>query len=61
MRVFTLIACAIFLLMALIHAFRLYSGFPISIGNHAIGQEVSWVALVVTAVMAIGLFRESQR
>ena len=61
MKVFTLIACAIFALMALIHIFRLIYGFPITIGSHQIGQEVSWVALVVTAVMAIGLFRESQR
>ena len=61
MKVFTLIACGIFTLMALIHAYRLFSGFPISIGSHALGQEVSWIGVVVAAVMAIGLFRESQR
>lgn len=61
MKPFTAIAAVIFLLMALVHLYRLAAGFPISVGSVSIGQEVSWIALVVTLVLAVGLFREARR
>lgn len=60
MRPFTTIAALIFLLMAIVHAYRLATGFSISVAGTEIGQGVSWVALVVTAVLAYGLFREAK-
>jgi len=58
---FTLIAAALFLLMALVHLYRLISGFPIVVAGNEVGQGVSVVALVVTALLSFGLFREARR
>ena len=60
MRPFTSIAAAIFLLIALAHLYRILVGFPVVVGTFQIGQSVSWVALVVTMVLAAGLFREAR-
>ena len=60
MRPFTMIAAAIFLLMALVHIYRIAVGFPITIGATDIGPEISWAALIVTGVMTAGLFREAR-
>ena len=38
---FTLIAAAIFMLMAVVHAYRLAVGFPIVIGGQPVGQAIS--------------------
>ena len=35
--------------------------FPIVFGRTSVGQEVSWVALTVTLIPAVGLFREARR
>lgn len=61
MKPFTAIAALIFGIMALIHAYRIAVGFPINVASTEIGQGVSWVALIVTAVLAYGLFREARR
>ena len=60
-RPFTLIAAVIFALMALAHAYRLATHFQIVAGSHALPLWISIVAIVVTAVLAVGLFRESRR
>lgn len=60
-RPFTLIAAIIFALMALVHAYRLAVGFPITVGDTGISQGVSWIAIIVTAGLSYGLFRESRR
>jgi len=61
MKPFTTIAAAIFTLMALGHLYRIATGFPVTFGSVSVAQPVSWVALVITAVLAIGLFREARR
>jgi len=61
MRPFTAIAAVIFGIMALLHAYRLAVGIPIMIHEHEIGQGVSWIAVVVAAVLSVGLFREAKR
>jgi hypothetical protein len=58
---FTLIAAIIFLLMALLHAYRIATHFQVIVGSHTIAQSVSWIALIVTAVLGFGLFREARR
>jgi len=61
MKPFTTIAALIFLLISLAHVYRIVSGFPVTIGSMSIGQEISWVAVVITAVLAFGLFKEARR
>ena len=61
MKPFSIIAAAIFLLIALVHLYRIAVGFPIMIGATGIGQAVSWAGLIVASVMAVGLFREGLR
>ena len=60
-RPFTLIAAIILGLIALLHVYRIMTQFQVVVGTHTIAQEVSWVALVVTAVLSVGLFREAMR
>jgi hypothetical protein len=61
MKPFTTIAAVIFGLMALLHIYRLFTDFQVIVGNHTIPYNVSYVALVVTAVLSYGLFREARR
>jgi hypothetical protein len=58
---FTMLAAVIFLLMALVHAYRLATDFQIILGSHTIGLNVSWIALAVTLLMSWMLFREARR
>jgi hypothetical protein len=60
-RPFTLIAAVIFGLMALLHIYRIFTHFQIVVGFHTIAQEVSYVALIVTAGLSYMLFREARR
>ena len=60
-RPFTLIAAAIFLLIALVHAYRIAIGIPITIGNAVISQNLSWVGLIIAGGLSFGLFREARR
>ncbi len=58
---FTLIAAIFFALAALVHLYRMFTHFQVVIGSHPISETVSMVAIVVAAVMAWGLYRESKR
>ena len=60
-RPFTLIAAIIFGLMALVHVYRIMTHFQVTVGTLEIAQGVSWVALVVTGALSVGLFREAMR
>ena len=60
-RPFTLLAAAIFLLMAVIHVYRLATGFQIIAGSHTMPMVASWIAVAFTGVLAVMLYRESQR
>jgi len=59
-RPFTWIASAIFALMALIHVYRLLTHFQIVVGSHPIPEWVSYVAIVVTAILSWMLCREAR-
>lgn len=58
---FTLIAAAIFGLMAILHVYRLITDFQVIVGTHTIPYGVSWIALVVTAGLSWMLLREARR
>ena len=60
-RPFTMLAAVIFLVMALIHAYRLATHFQIIVGSHAIPMSVSWLGILVPGLLAILLFREARR
>ena len=59
-RPFTLIAAIIFALMAIVHAYRLLTHFQIIAGSHMLPMWLSIVAIVVTGILAVGLYRESR-
>ena len=58
---FTMAAAAVFLLMALVHAYRLVTHFQVVLGSHVIGLNLSWVASAVALLLSWGLFREARR
>ena len=60
-RPFTLIAAAIFAIMALAHVYRIATDFQIVVGSYSLPMTVSYLALVVTGILAVMLYRESQR
>ena len=60
-RPFTMIAAIIFLAMALAHAYRLATHFQIVIGSHVLPMSLSWIAMLVTALLAVMLFRDARR
>ncbi len=57
---FTLLAAAIFAAMALVHIYRIATDFQIIVGSHTLPMSVSYLAIVVTGVLAVALYRESQ-
>ena len=59
-RPFTLIAALIFGLMTLVHAYRVATDFQIIVGSHTLPMSVSYVALIITAILTVMLYRESR-
>lgn len=57
---FTLIAAAIFALMMLVHVYRLATGFQVIFGSHVMPMAVSWIAIFVTGLLAVMLFKEAR-
>ena len=58
---FTILAAVFFLLAAGIHIYRLYSGFPIVIGRHAVPVGASWAFTAFALLMGVMLLRERRR
>jgi hypothetical protein len=59
-RPFTWIASAIFALMALAHLYRVFTHFQIIVGSHAIPMWVSYVGIVIPALLSWMLCREAR-
>ena len=47
-KIFTIVAGAIFALVALVHVLRILMGWPAVIGDWTVPMWVSWIGLVVT-------------
>lgn len=61
MKSFTKFGSAIFGLIALLHVLRLVRGWEAEIGGLVIPLWVSGLAVVLSALMSWGLWKESQR
>jgi len=58
---FTTIGAIIFLVVAAAHAYRIYSGFTVVVGDHDIPMMVSWIGAAITALLGIMMLIESRR
>jgi uncharacterized membrane protein YecN with MAPEG domain len=50
---YAIVTALIFVLVALVHAWRIYNRWNVQIGPHSISMNVSWIGLVVAALLAI--------
>jgi hypothetical protein len=55
------VSATIFLLVAIAHLLRVIFGWEVRIGNMDIPQWVSWLALVVSGLLAISGFSQRRR
>ncbi len=55
------VASIIFAIFAIGHLLRLINHIPVQVGSHQISMGVSWVALIIAAVLCIWLWRLSSR
>ena len=61
-KTFTLIAGAIFAVVALLHLLRVYMAWPVTIGGWTVPMWVSWIAFVVAGGLSyFGLRHLAQR
>jgi len=60
MKVFTMLAVAIFALIALAHAYRLATGCEVVVNGAVVPMWLSWVGLVVAAGLALLVWREAR-
>jgi uncharacterized protein (DUF486 family) len=58
---FTTIAALLFLLAAVVHAFRLYAGFNVVLGSHVIPVAASWGFALGALLLGVMLLREARR
>jgi chromate transport protein ChrA len=61
MKPFTTLAAIVFAIMALVHLYRLIWGLEIVVQGHSVPQWVSAVGLIVAAILALMVWRESRR
>lgn len=61
MKPFTRIAAVLFGLAGLIHVFRLFYPFRISIGGNEIPVGGSFAIIIIAFVLSVGLWRESKK
>jgi len=58
---FTMLTAVLLLIVAAVHAYRLYTGFPVMADGHDIPLWASWPAAIVPAFLAAMLFAEARR
>jgi hypothetical protein len=59
-RPITTISALIFFAMALVHVYRVFTHFQIIVGSHSIPMWISYFGIVIPALLAILLLRESR-
>jgi uncharacterized membrane protein YhdT len=60
MKPFTMLAALIFLVVAVVHAYRAYMGWAIVVGPYDIPMWVSYGGVIVPLILAYLLFREAR-
>ena len=50
---YAVVTALIFAFVAIMHGWRIYKQWTVQIGPHSISMNVSWVGLVVAALLAI--------
>jgi hypothetical protein len=50
---YAIVTALVFALVAILHGWRIYNRWRVEIGPHSISMTVSWVGLVVAALLAI--------
>jgi hypothetical protein len=50
---YALITALIFALVAILHGWRIFKGWTAQVGPHSVSMDISWVGLVVAALLAI--------
>jgi hypothetical protein len=53
------VASILFAIFAIGHLFRMINQIPVQVGSHQIPMGVSWVALIIAAILCIWLWRLS--
>jgi hypothetical protein len=56
-KTFSLVAGAIFAVVALFHLVRIFAEWNLIIGDWSVPKSVSWIALIVAGVLALFAFR----
>ena len=51
-KTFSVVAGAIFALVALLHLVRIYMGWPVVIGSWTVPMWVSWIGLIVAGALS---------
>lgn len=60
-RPFTLIAAALFAVMAAGHAYRIVMPFRVRVGDFFLPEWASWFGLAFAGLLSVMLFRERRR
>jgi uncharacterized membrane protein YecN with MAPEG domain len=55
------VASIIFAIFAIGHLIRLIKNVQVTVGTHTISMGVSWIALIVAAILCIWMWRLSSR
>ena len=55
---FTLISAVVFVAVALVHVYRIFTRFQVVIGSHHIPLWVSYFGVVIPVLLAVMLLRE---
>jgi uncharacterized membrane protein len=55
------VASTLFAIFAIGHLFRLIKNVQVTVGTHTIPMGVSWIALIVVAILCIWMWRLSSR
>lgn len=50
---YALITAVIFALVAILHCWKIFKGWTVQIGPYSVSMTVSWIGLVVAALLAI--------
>jgi len=61
MKPFTTIAGFLFLIIAAVHAYRIYTGFAITAAGYSIPVSWSWAGVALGAILGVMLLSEARR